>query len=126
MMIKLPERVIEAWENREGPIILTTVDENGIPNAIYASCVSMYNNNTVVVADNYFNKTQHNILSTSVGSLLFITKKGKSYQLKGSISYHTEGEIFEDMKKWNRLNLPGHAAAALNITEVYSGGDKLA
>ena len=30
-MAALPEEVIEAWENRRGPIILSTVNEDGVP-----------------------------------------------------------------------------------------------
>ncbi len=125
-MIKLPETVLKAWENRENAIVLTTVDEQGLPNAIYATCVSLFNDSTFVIADNFFDKTRKNILAKSAGSLLFITKDGKSYQVKGTLTYHKEGEIFDNMKQWNPTRLPGHAAAALNITEVYSGSTKLA
>ena len=125
-MTKLPENVSKAWEQKEDAVVLTTVDENGIPNSIYATCVSKFDDETFVVADNYFNKTQKNILDGSKGSLLFITKDGKSYQLKGSFDYLTEGEVFDDMKKWNPKEHPGHAAAALKVEEVYKGGEKLA
>ena len=125
-MIKIPENVIKAWEDREDAIVLTTVNEQGIPNSIYATCVSMFNDNTIVVADNYFDKTRKNILSNSFGSILFITKEGKSYQLKGSLTYYKEGKIFEDMKQWNPSKHPGNAAVALNVMEIYSGSDKLA
>ena len=37
--MNLPEIVEQGWENREGPIVLTTVDSNGLPNSIYATCV---------------------------------------------------------------------------------------
>jgi len=124
-MPALPEKVSEAWENREGPIILSTVNEAGVPNAIYATCVSKFSEDTIVVANNYFSKTLKNILSGSKGSILFITKEGKSYQLKGSIEYHKEGSIFEDMKKWNPKKHPGHAAAALKVEEVYTGAERL-
>lgn len=124
-MAALPETVIKAWENREGPIVLTTVDADGIPNAIYATCVSKYSSDILVVADNYFNKTRANILAGSVASLLFITKEGKSFQIKGKVEYHTQGAIFEDMKKWNPEKLPGHAAAALKIEHVFTGGEQL-
>jgi len=124
-MTKLPETLIKAWENREDAIIFTTVNEAGMPNAIYATCVSKFDDNIFLVADNYFDKTRKNILSNSPGSILFITKDGNSYQMKGSISYHKEGEIFEDMKQWNPSKHPGHAVAALNVTEVYSGAKKL-
>ena len=124
-MPALPEAVSQAWENREGPIVLTTVDAEGNPNAIYATCVSKYREDTLVVADNFFNKTKANILAGSQASLLFITKEGKSYQIKGKIEYHTEGAVFEDMKQWNPAKLPGHAAAALRVEQVFCGAEKL-
>ena len=125
-MTVLSEAVSEAWENREGPIVFTTVDDQGKPNAIYATCVRKFSKDTLIVADNFFHKTRANILSDSKGSLLFITKEGKSYQVKGSIEYHTEGAIFDDMKGWNPTKLPGHAAAALKVEQVFSGGEQLA
>ncbi len=124
-MAALPEKVSKAWEDREGPIILSTVDGAGNPNAIYATCVSKFSEEIIVVANNYFAKTLENILAGSKGSILFITKEGTSYQIKGSIEYHKEGVIFDDMKKWNPKRLPGHAAAALKVEEVYAGAEKL-
>jgi predicted pyridoxine 5'-phosphate oxidase superfamily flavin-nucleotide-binding protein len=125
-MATLPAAVCKAWENREGPIVLTTVDAAGIPNAIYATCVSKYSDDTLIVADNFFSKTRANILAGSVASLLFITKEGKSYQIKGKVEYHTQGAYFEDMKKWNPEKLPGHAAAVLKVTHVFCGAEELA
>jgi predicted pyridoxine 5'-phosphate oxidase superfamily flavin-nucleotide-binding protein len=124
-MAALPIKVSKAWEDREGPIVLSTVNKDGIPNAIYATCVSIFSEDTVVVANNYFSKTLENILAGSKGTILFITKEGKSYQIKGSIEYHKEGSIYEDMKKWNPKKHPGHAAAALKVEEVYTGAEKL-
>lgn len=124
-MAALPEQVSKAWEDRQGPIILSTVDGDGNPNAIYATCVSKFSEEVIVVANNYFAKTQENILAGSKGSILFITKEGTSYQIKGSIEYHKEGVIFDDMKKWNPKRHPGHAAAALKVEEVYAGAEKL-
>jgi len=121
----LPKEVSNAWENREGPIILSTVSTDQVPNAIYATCVSKFNEDTIVVADNFFSKTLDNILAGSKGSILFITKDGKAYQIKGSIKYLKEGVIFEDMKKWNPKEHPGRAAAALKVEEVYTGAERL-
>ena len=124
-MAVLPEKVSKAWEEREGPIILSTVNGDGIPNSIYATCVSKFRDDTIVVANNYFSKTLENILAGSKGSILFITKEEESYQIKGSIEYHNESSIFEDMKKWNPKEHPGHAVAALKVEEVYMGAEKL-
>ena len=124
-MKKMPEEVSKAWDKREGPVVFTTVDKGGSPNSIYATCVSKYDEGTIVVANNYFDKTKINIFSGSVGSILFITNENKSYQIKGPIRYYTDGDIFDDMKKWNPKKLPGHAAASLEIKEIYSGSKKL-
>lgn len=124
-MPKLPQSVLEAWKKRNAPVVLTTVSQNSTPNSIYVSCVELYDESTVVVADNYFDKTKSNILSGSKGSLLFITKGNQAFQIKGSITYHTSGPIFNHMKSWNPKDHPGHAAAAVTVEEVYSGSEKL-
>ena len=124
-MPQLPVEVSKAWDNRNGPIILVTVDEAGLPNAIFAGAVSKFNEDSLVVADNYFDKTRRNILHGGKGAILFITKDGKSFQAKGRLEYHRSGPVFEDMKKWNPAKHPGHAAVSLKIEEVYQGAKKL-
>ena len=113
------------WDHREGPVVLATVSADGVPNVIYATCVGTFGDDQLVVADNYFNKTRRNILGTGRGALLFITEDGKAYQVKGSLEYHRDGEVFESMKSWNPPQHPGHAAAALRVEEVYSGATRL-
>ena len=125
-MSTLPELVSNAWDEHEGPTILATVDAAGVPNAIYATCVRKHSDDTFVIADNFFSKTKANILAGSKGALLFITKEGKAFQVKGTFEYHTEGEIFDAMKSWNPEGMPGLAAAALKVEEVHSGAEKLA
>jgi len=124
-MPTLPEAVKAAWEKRNGPAILTTVDEAAMPNAIYVTCVALYDERTVLIADNYFDKTRRNILAGSKGSLLFMAEDRKTYQMKGTISRHTSGPIFDHMKLWNPKQHPGHATAALVVEEVYSGAERL-
>jgi predicted pyridoxine 5'-phosphate oxidase superfamily flavin-nucleotide-binding protein len=60
-LAKLPEIASQAWENREGPVVLTTVDSNGSPNSIYVTCVKKISDGKIVVADNKMNKTRANI-----------------------------------------------------------------
>ena len=123
-MAALPEIVSKAWDDRNGPVVLTTVDADGIPNAIYATCVSKFSEDKLVVADNFFSKTRANIQAGGGGALLFITPEGKADQVKGAIDYLTDGEIFDDMKGWNG-DRPGHAAAVVNVEEVFTGAEKL-
>jgi len=122
-MPKIPEAVIDAWNSRKGAVVFVTVDESGLPNAIYATCVNLVDNERIAIADNYFNKTRSNIFSNSKGSILFITKDDVSYQIKGSVEYHIDGSHFDDMKKWNPAKHPGHAAVLVNAEMIYSGSD---
>lgn len=122
----IPGTVREAWENREGPVVLATVDSDGVPNIIYATCVNVFGDDRLVVADNYFDKTRRNLQGgAKVGAILFLDKSGKAYQAKGTLEYHTSGDLFDHMKTWNPEKHPGHAVAALRVEEVYSGAEKI-
>ena len=124
-MIKIPEEVIKAWNEKQDPVVLTTVSMRGIPNSIYATCAALFDGDKVLVANNKFKKTHQNILENDKANLLFISKEKKAYQLKGIIRYETEGKAFEDMKKWNRADLPGYGVAILEVEEIFSGADKV-
>ena len=124
-MEQLPKEVINDWKNRKGAIVFSTVNQDNEPNSIYVTCVKLYDDNTILIADNYFSKTRKNIMDNSKASILFITEDDKSYQIKGSIQYHIRGQYFEDMKQWNPESLPGHAVAIIKVEEVYSGAKRL-
>jgi len=123
--ILIPEEVKDAWEKHQGPVVFATVAADGTPNAIYATCVSLYKDNSIIVANNYFCKTLKNIESGSKGSILFLTPENKSYQIKGSIKHVTSGDAFDNMKSWNPKKLPGKGAAVISIEEIYSGAKKI-
>ena len=124
--ITIPQQVKEAWENKKGAIVFSTVSADGVANSIYATCVSLYQENSIIVANNYFSKTMQNIEAGSKGVILFITEDDKAYQIKGSIEHVTSGPAFDNMKSWNPERLPGVGAAVVAIEEIYSGAEKLA
>jgi len=124
-MAAMPQDVQRAWNRREGAIVFVTVGPEGIPNAIYATCVGMHGDDKVVIADNYFGKTRDNIRAGSRGAVLFLTPEKKSYQVKGPVEYHVTGEIYEEMKGWNPATHPGNAAVVVNVEEVYSGSERI-
>jgi predicted pyridoxine 5'-phosphate oxidase superfamily flavin-nucleotide-binding protein len=115
----------EAWQQRDGAVVLTTVDNQGIPNSIYATCVNLSDDDRIVIADNYFFKTKENIKSNGKASVLFITAERKAYQIKGDIEYHSSGALFNWMKEWNPTKHPGHGALVINTAAIYSGKEQL-
>jgi predicted pyridoxine 5'-phosphate oxidase superfamily flavin-nucleotide-binding protein len=110
----LPEIAAQAWENREGPVILSTVDSNGIPNTIYVTCVKKISDSQIVVADNKMHKTRANIKAGCAVSLLYITSEKKAFQLKGSVHYHTSA-------RWS-LTLKKYIAAPTSSLDVFCLG----
>jgi predicted pyridoxine 5'-phosphate oxidase superfamily flavin-nucleotide-binding protein len=117
--------VAQAWENRDGPAVLVTVDAATTPNAIYVGEIRYVPGEGFIVADNYFHKTRVNITSGTKGAILFLTKERKSFQVKGPLTYHTQGPIFEAMQSWHDPKYPGVAATLLRAEEAYSGAEKL-
>lgn len=124
-MSVIPPEINEAWENREDPLVLATVDEYGVADVIYVRDVWKYGPDKIMIADNHFDKTRRNILAGSPGALLFMTDEGRSYQLKGSFEYHTDGPVFDDMKDLLDGKWPGHAAVLLAVERVYHGSEQL-
>ncbi len=114
-----------AWENREGPAVMTTVAANGTPNSIYVGEIRLEPEIGFIVADNYFDKTRKNIEDGSGGAILFIAKDGKAYQAKGAIEYHKSGVVYDKMLEIHDPKHPGVAAAVVKIDELYSGAEKI-
>ena len=126
-MAKLTEAAIKAWDEHDGPVIFTTVDQDAMPNTIYVTCVKRLGDDKIVVADNKLHKTKANIMAGSQATILYITKEKKAFQLKGSLEYMAAGDIYEDMKNnWLDKKYPGHGAVVLTVEEVYTGAEKLA
>jgi len=121
MMSDWCEELNAAWNERKGPVVFATVSPEGRPNVVYVTWVKRFGE-SLLLADNYFDKTKSNIENGSPGAVVFLTKQGASYQVKGSIEYQTSGEAFDEMKAWlpDPERFPGHGAALLHIEEVYS------
>jgi predicted pyridoxine 5'-phosphate oxidase superfamily flavin-nucleotide-binding protein len=122
----LPDEVLAAWNDRERTVVLTTVDAGGRPNSIYASIAHLTNDGRLAVCDNYFDKTKANIDARTGACLLFITKSRKSYQVKGTIDYHSGGPLYEEMLSWSDPKHPRKGVAVLNPESIYRGKDRIA
>jgi len=125
-MAKLTEAASKAWEARQGPCVLTTVDSKRNPNSVWVTNVNKIADDKIVIADNKFCKTRDNIIEGSKVSLLYITAEKEAYQIKGTADYLTEGPIYDDMKKgWLDPKFAGHGAVVINVEEVFKGAEKL-
>ena len=124
-MATLPQAFLDAWNQSEPRMIFTTVDTNGNPNAVWVLCVKKLDDQRILIANNFFCKTLENIQAGRSGSLLFIAPEREAYQIKGSLEYHTEGPIYDDMKAWLDPKFAGVGAVILNIDAIYYGAEKI-
>jgi predicted pyridoxine 5'-phosphate oxidase superfamily flavin-nucleotide-binding protein len=121
----IPQRVLDAWEDRKPAFVLTTVSSDGVPNSIWAISGGLYDRRYFVVADNYFTKTRANLESGRLATLLFITKDGVGYQIKGTLTYHTEGTFYDFMRTVTPAKYPRRGAAVLHVRKIYCGSEEI-
>ena len=127
-MAKLLPEVKTALE-KTSPVCICTSTKEGIPNIVYVTFIKVYDDETIVIADNKFSKTLENIKSNPVLSFVVLDKDvKKAYQVKGKVEYITEGEKYDYAFKWvneKRPDLSPKGAAFLSVDEIYSGAEKL-
>ena len=124
-MNSLPQSFLDAWDHHEPRMILTTVSQSGEPNSVWVLCVKKLDDNRILIANNFFNKTLENILAGSQGALLMIAPEREAYQIKGSLEYYTDGPVYDDMKAWLDPKFAGVGAVILNIKSIYYGAEKV-
>ena len=123
-MAKLPEAVKKAIDKQD-VFPIATCSSEGVSNVVYVGWLKAIDDETVLIADNYFDKTRSNILSNPKMSFVVRDKDKGSFQIKGSVERLTDGPVFEEMQKWVKNSLPRVAAVVLHVEEVYNGAKQL-
>jgi len=102
---------------------VATSNQEQIPNVVYITYLKVIDDQTVLIADNYLNKTRDNILSN--GKIAFVVRDDEkgSFQIKGTAERQTEGEMFDEVQKWVPDKLPRVAAVIMHIEEIYNGAE---
>ncbi len=125
-MAKLTPEALQAWQQHDARMVLTTTNKDNVANSIWILCAKLINDEQIVIANNAMHKTLENIKYGSKGVLLYIAPERESYQIKGSLEYYTEGPIYDDMKNdWLDAKFPGNGAVVLNIEEVFYGAKQV-
>jgi len=122
-MVKMPPEVKETLEKQK-PIPIATASKSGVPNVVFVGLMKIVDDETLMFADNFFYKTAQNLAENpKISILCYSSETKKSFQIKGSVTLCTEGENFEQMRKWvHGINekLPAKACVMVKITEIYN------
>lgn len=123
-MAQLPETVKKAVAKQD-VFPVATCSREGIPNVIYIKWLKVLDDETVLMADNYFNKTRDNVLSNGKIAFVVLDEEKGSFQIKGTAKRFTEGAMFDEVQKWVPDRLPRVAAVVMHIESIYNGAEQL-
>jgi uncharacterized protein len=102
-------------------IFLATASKNSMPNAVPIGAFKLLDDETILISDQFFKKTLANMQENPVAALSWWGDKG-GFQIKGTVTLHTNDEIFRQDVLWMkevRPNLTPKSAVVMKISEVF-------
>lgn len=100
---------------------LATSSKNGIPNVVPIGAFRVVDDGTLMISDQFFLKTLKNMKENPHAALSWWGERG-GFQIKGTVTIHTDDEIFRQDVAWMKEiqpRLKPKAAVLLKITDVY-------
>jgi len=123
-MAIMTERMQELF-SKVRTIVLSTATKDGKPNAVPIGAKKIIDAETILISDQYFNKTLANMEINPQASLMYWEGR-EGYQLKGSVIIETSGQRYEDTARWidelgAKFGLPLKSKGAIifKIEEIY-------
>lgn len=118
----MTDEMMDAVE-KENVVFFATATKNGTPNVVPIGFARPLDNKTILIVDNYMNKTRENLENNSKASLVPRDASKCPYQFKGTTEIHTSGKYFDDAVDWAQSvmsELSPKAAVLLKVEEIYS------
>ena len=123
-MATLPQEVRDMID-QVATVVLATSSSDGMPNCVPVGMKKVLDDHTVMVSDQFFNKTLAD-LQANPRAALTVWKDGKGYQIKGAVSYENSGDRFETLAaevnaKFNAAGMPvrSKGVCIIDVAEVY-------
>jgi uncharacterized protein len=120
-MVKITDEIRESLAGTK-TVFLATASKAAMPNAVPIGAFKLLDDETVLISDQFFNKTLANMRENPNVALTWWGDKG-GFQIKGSVTIHTHDDIFRQDVAWMkelRPNLTPKGAVILKISEAYS------
>ena len=116
--MKIPSD-IQVIMNEDKAFAFATANREGVPNINMIGVKKIEDDETILLTDNYFDKTLANLKENTRAAI--ITKRAEEklwYQLKGTCQYLNEGPKYEDFKKWVKSKKESYPAKGMVIFKV--------
>lgn len=117
----MTEEMMDAIE--KDLVFLATASSEGIPNVVPIGFARPIDNGSILIADNYMNKTRKNIEENPNVAIVTKDAQKNPYQFKGTAEIFESGKIFEEVVEWAQnvmTKLNPKAAIVVKVTEIYS------
>ena len=105
-MAMMSDRVKELFE-KVPTAVLSTATVDGAPNTVPVGAKKVLDDETVLISDQFFNKTRTNLEANPQAAITF-WEGHEGYQLKGRATIETSGARFEETARW--IEALGHKA----------------
>lgn len=123
-MAQMTERIQELFM-KVPAAVLCTATEDGTPNAVPVGAKKIIDSETILISDQFLNKTLANMKSNPKVAVTF-WEGHEGYQLKGTVSIETSGQRFEETAQWiedlgNKAGFPlkSKGAVIMKIEEIF-------
>ncbi len=123
-MAKMSERMRQLFETVP-TVVLSTATGDGTPNAVPVGAKKVIDDETILISDQFFNKTLANLKANPKAAVSF-WEGHEGYQLKGTVTIETSGQRYEETARWiedlgNKVGFPlkSKGAVVLKIDEIY-------
>ncbi len=124
-MAHMTKEIQDMFE-RASAVVLATAGNDGIPNAVPVAMKKVIDPETIVISDQYFNKTLDH-LKENVQVAVTFWEGNEGYQLKGLATYENEGPRFDEVaqmvaEKAAAIGVPlkSKGACFIKIDNIYS------
>ncbi len=120
-MVSLTQEIKESLQGAK-ITFLATASKKGIPNVVPIAAFKIRDDGTMLISDQYFNKTLANMQENPEIALSWWGDKG-GFQIKGTVTVHTNDDIFRQNIAWMKESWPKFvpkSAVLVKITGVYA------
>ena len=100
---------------------LATSSKDGIPNVVPIAAFTVLDDGTLLISDQYFNKTLQNMQENPQIALSWWSDRG-GFQVKGTVTLHADDEVFGQNVAWMKERWPKFvpkSAVLVTITDGY-------
>jgi len=127
-MPALTEKMKEAFgkHGKQGTYVVATASKNGVPNAVPIGAVKLIDDETILLSDQFLNKTLANLNENPTVAISF-WDGFEGYQIKGKAEVTNQGKIFDETVAWVTkigekvgVTLRPKNVVIVKIQEIYS------